>query len=131
VVKRALPGGDLEYAILSAVLDMGSATVREIHARVGEPESLAYTTTATVLDRLFAKRLVGRRLVGKSFTYSARIKRADLERRRTKTMLEHLVGAAPVPAMANLVDAVEAIDPKLLDELARALEARRRSRGGA
>jgi hypothetical protein len=33
--------------------------------------------------------------------------------------------------MANLVDAVESIDPDLLDELARQVNARRRSRRGS
>jgi len=53
-----LPGGDLEYAVLAKLWELGSASAREIHEQVGEPAKLVYTTTAKVLDRLHAKRLV-------------------------------------------------------------------------
>ncbi len=55
-----LPGGDLEYAVLAKLWELGSATAREIHTQVGEPAGLVYTTTTKVRDRLQAKRLVTR-----------------------------------------------------------------------
>jgi predicted transcriptional regulator len=59
-----LPGGDLEYAVLAKVWELGSASAREIHEQVGEPAKLVYTTTAKVLDRLHAKHLVDRERKG-------------------------------------------------------------------
>jgi predicted transcriptional regulator len=53
-----LPGGDLEYAVLSKLWELGSASARDIHTQVGEPAKLVCTTTANVLDRLHAKHLV-------------------------------------------------------------------------
>jgi hypothetical protein len=41
-----------------------------------------------------------------------------------------LIGHDPDPAIACLVEAIESLDPDLLDELARATAARRRVRGG-
>jgi predicted transcriptional regulator len=125
-----LPGGDLEYSVLVALWELGPATVRQIHDRVGEPNGLAYTTTAKVLDRLCAKALVERARDGKSFTYRARIKRKLVERARADSALKALIGDEPVPAIAALVDAMSSLDPDLLDELARAIDARRRSRRG-
>ena len=57
---RPVPGGKLEYAVLVAVWEDGTATVRELHERVGVTLGLVYTTTARVLDRLHAKNLVAR-----------------------------------------------------------------------
>ena len=62
-----LPGGDLEYAVLAKLQELGSASVRDIHMQVSEPKGLVYTTTAKVLDRLHAKRLVSRERKGMSF----------------------------------------------------------------
>ena len=41
-----------EYAVLAAIWNAGSASAPDIHASVGEPRGLAYTTVAKVLDRL-------------------------------------------------------------------------------
>lgn len=127
--KLLLPGGDLEYAVLLALFDCGSASGREIHERVGRPSSLVYTTIAKVLDRLVVKRLVRRKKVGKAFVYRPNLDRAVLDRARARDSLKWLVGPEPVPAMAALVDAVESLDPDLLDALAKKIAEKRSRRG--
>jgi BlaI family transcriptional regulator, penicillinase repressor len=131
VRKVPLPGGDLEYAVLVALWDLGTASAPEIHRRVGEPQGSVYTTTAKVLDRLHAKRLVSRVRVGKSFVYKATLAREVVERARVTQALGRVLRPDVRPAIATLVDAVESIDPELLDELSRQVEARRRSRRGS
>ncbi len=125
-----LPGGDLEYAVLAKLWELGSASTRDIHRQVGEPQGLVYTTIAKVLDRLHAKRLVDRERQGVSFVYRPRVDRDVVERARARTFLSRLLGATPRSAVATLVDSVESLDPKLLDDLARIVAARRRSRHG-
>jgi len=116
---------------MTALWQLGPATGREIHEKVGEPERLVYTTTAKVLDRLHAKGLVTRRRAGRSFVYRARWGREEVERARARSFVERLLGDEPRPAIAGLVDAVDSIDPRLLDDLARAVAARRRRRDGS
>jgi BlaI family penicillinase repressor len=128
---RPLPGGDLEYAVMTALWDMGEGSARAVHERIGVPDGLVYTTTAKVLDRLHAKGLVSRRLMGKAFIYWPAVKQQTVDRARARRALERLLGAAPRPAIANLVEAVADLDPELLDELARIVNARRRSRRGS
>lgn len=129
--RMPLPGGDLEYAVLAALWNKGTASAKEIHADIGEPAGLVYTTIAKVLDRLHEKALVKRELVGKAFLYRPAVPRERVERARTREALSRLLGPEPRPAMAHLVDAVESIDPTLLDDLARMVEERRRSRRGS
>lgn len=129
--KLSLPGGDLEYAVLVALWDMGSASTRDVHGRVGEPEGLVYTTTAKVLDRLHLKGLVSRERSGKAFLYRPAVERDAIERARTARAVSGLLGTEPKPAIATLVDAVEDVSPDLLDELARAVATKRRSRRGS
>lgn len=127
----ALPGGDLERAVLNALYDLHPASARDLHTHVGAPAGLVYTTVAKVLDRLKAKRLVVRRREGRAFVYTPVCDRRDLEGALAKRNLSRLLGPEPRPAVAALVDAVEAIDPDLLSDLARAVEKRRRSRRGS
>lgn len=132
-MKRAipLPGGELEYAAMKALWDLGTASAREVHERVGAPAGLVYTTVAKVLDRLHAKGLVSRSMRGNAFVYRAKIARDVVERARARDIVGRLLGDTPAPAIAPLVGALEDIDPDLLGELAREVESRRRSRRGS
>ena len=128
--RLRLPGGDLEYAVLAKLWEIGTASAREIHGHVGEPNGLVYTTTAKVLDRLHDKGLVTRERRGKAFSYHAKIARDVIDQARALAALSRLLGSRPHAAVATLVKAVESIDPKLLDDLERAVASRRRSRHG-
>ena len=129
--KIPIPGGALEHAVLIALWELGRTSAPDIHRRVGEPTGSAYTTTAKVLDRLHAKGLVARERIGRSFVYTAALKRSVVERARVIEALKRILRPDVTPAIATLVDAVESIDPDLLDEMARQVEARRRSRRGS
>jgi predicted transcriptional regulator len=131
VGKVPVPGGDLEHAVLVALWEAERASAREIHDRVGAPHGLVYTTIAKVLDRLHAKGLVARERDGKAFFYRAKVERRVVERAHARESLARLLGPAPRPAMAMLVDAVADLDPALLADLERAVAARRRSRRGS
>jgi predicted transcriptional regulator len=125
-----VPGGKLEYAVLSAVWEAEVLTAREVHERVGVPLDLVYTTTSRVLDRLCAKGLLSRERQGKAFSYRATTPRPEIERARMSRTLGGLFTGGARPAMAALVEAIESIDAGLLDDLAQAVEAARlRPRG--
>ena len=126
-----LPADALEYVVLTKLWELGTASVREVHGRVDTPDGLVYTTIAKVIDRLRGKGLIQRERHGKAFLYRARIAREEVERARARDAVSRLLGPAPRAAVAALVDAVDAVDPKLLDELERAVAARRRSKRGA
>src|SRR6202011_4712547 len=97
-----LPGGDLEYAVLAKLWELGSASARDIYTQVGEPQGLVYTTTAKVLDRLHAKHLVTRERKGMAFIYRPRVARAVVDAARARTFLTRLLGPAPHSAAATL-----------------------------
>jgi predicted transcriptional regulator len=126
-----LPSDDLEYDILAKLWELGVGTVRELHEQLGQRDGLVYTTTAKVVDRLREKGLIERQPRGRAFIYRPRVAREDVESARARKAVSRLFGAAPHAAVAALVDAVDAVDPKLLDELERIVIARRRSKDGA
>jgi predicted transcriptional regulator len=129
--SHARPGGELEHAVLLALWEMSTASAREIHARVGEPKGLVYTTIATVLDRLHAKGLVARVRSGRAYRYHPSVGREVVERNRLRHILGRVLGTQPRQAIASLIEVMADVDPHLLDELARAINARRRSRRGS
>ena len=127
MAKRWVPGGELEQAVLATVWDRGTATVREIYDRVGAPNGLVYTTVAKVVDRLVAKGFLARSRAGRAFTYRARVRRETVDRAQLTATLDRILTLRDgAPAMATLVDAIEAVDPNLLDELSKAVQRKRR-----
>ena len=126
-----LPGGGLEYAVLAKLWELDTASARELHGQENQAAGLVYTTTAKVLDRLLEKGLVTRERVGKAFVYRAKIAREVVERERARSAVSRLLGSQPHSAVAALVEAVESIDPNLLEELERVVAVRRRSKHGA
>jgi predicted transcriptional regulator len=126
-----LPADDLEYAVLAKLWDLGTASVREVHEHVGKPGDLVYTTIAKVIDRLRGKGLVERLRQGKAFVYRSTVAREDVDRARAQDAVRRLIGPTPRAAVAALVDAVDAFDPQLFDELERAVSAYRRAKRGA
>jgi predicted transcriptional regulator len=113
---------------MNAVWDLGEVSARDVHDRIGVPNDLAYTTIAKVLDRLVAKNLCRRKRSGRVNVYAPAIPRERVERADARVVVGRLLGDEPRPAIAALVEAVEAIDPDLLDELARVVAARRKAR---
>lgn len=126
-----LPSDELEYAVLVELWHLGTASVRELHERLGVPEGLVYTTTAKVVDRLREKGLIKRHRKGKAFWYQPCVARETVERARTHNVVARLLSSAPRGAVAALVEAVDSVDPDLLDELEQAVAARRRAKHGA
>lgn len=121
--------GAQESAVLRTVWRLGSCSVRDVLEAIGG--EFAYTTIATVLDRLHDKGFLLRERDGKALVYRPTRNRSSVESALTRDLLRTFLGPDPVPAIAKLVDAVEALDPTLLDELAEAAASRRRSRRGS
>ncbi len=118
--------GPLEQQLLSALWMHGSATVREM-LDAGSI-NLAYTTVMTTLDRLYKKELLNRIAEGRAFRYSPRYTQQELERAAVGETIRQLLGsgdAASLP-LSYLVEAVGEHDARLLDDLQRLLDEKRR-----
>jgi predicted transcriptional regulator len=122
--------GSLERQVLETLWAIGGErSVRELQAHLDG--ALAYTTLMTTMDRLYKKRLLGRRRQGRAFLYqplvSADELRKDVAADLIGSLLDHGPGAAR-PLLSTFVDAVEERDAALLDELEALVRARRRGR---
>jgi len=120
--------GVLEREVMAVVWTVGEISVREACARLDS--SVAYTTVMTTMDRLFKKRLLGRRKVGRAFVYSAAATRDEMEGAVATELVQSLLqrhGGEPLPILSSLVDAVSDRDRALLDELERLIRDKRRA----
>jgi predicted transcriptional regulator len=122
--------GTRERQVIEIVWAGDNVTVRDVHARLGG--KVAYTTVMTTLDRLFRKGLLARTKRSRAFVYSALATREELDDIVASDVVSGLLageGAAPLPFLSNLVDAVGERDRALLDELERLVKAKQRVLG--
>ena len=120
--------GVLERQVMNVVWETGEINVREACERLGA--AVAYTTVMTTMDRLFKKRLLARRKVGRAFVYAAAATRDQLEGAVASELVQSLLqqhGGEPLPILSSLVDAVSDRDRALLDDLERLIHEKRRA----
>ena len=120
--------GALEREVMAVVWKAGEINVREAGERLESP--VAYTTVMTTMDRLFKKRLLARRKVGRAFVYSATATRVEMEGAVATELVQSLLqrhAGEPLPLLSSLVDAVSDRDRALLDELERLVLEKRRA----
>ena len=117
--------------VMAVVWQAGEINVREACERLDAP--VAYTTVMTTMDRLFKKRLLDRRKVGRAFVYTATATRDEMEGAVATELVQNLLqrhGGEPLPLLSSLVDAVSDRDRALLDDLERLIREKRRATNG-
>ena len=103
------------------------ASVRDIHELFAA--RLAYTTVMTTLDRLYKKGLLQRRKDGRAFLYSPAMSQAQFSALAARNAVASVLTFAhpsAADAVSYFVEAITESDAKLLDELERAVKARKR-----
>jgi predicted transcriptional regulator len=118
--------GPLEERVLEELWNRGRATVRDLIEDTCH--DLAYTTVMTTLDRLYKKNLLSREAEGRAFRYTPRLTREDLQREAAGEALRQLLDASPAPSMplSYLVEVLTEHDAKLLEDLRRLVDAKRK-----
>jgi len=111
----------LERRILEILWRGGSWSVREVLDEAGG--ALAYTTIATVLDRLHDKGKVSREKEGVAWKYRAARSREEAVAAEVGRVMRR-VGASE-PLLVAFLDEVEQVEPEALDRLEALIRARR------
>lgn len=114
--------GELEAEIMDVVWDVPQATVGDVCARLGQDSN--YKTVMTVMNRLVEKGALHRRRDSRAFAYVAAETRLAFVNRVSRHVAESLVEEYGALAVAQFVDALDAVDPALLGQLSALVEAR-------
>lgn len=122
--------GSLERHVMEVMWAGGDLVVRDVQTRLQRP--IAYTTVMTTLDRLFKKGFVTRVRQGRAFSYTAARSRQQTQAALAAGLLSGVLaggsGAAAMPILSNLVDAVSDEDggAELLERLEALVHEKRR-----
>ncbi len=136
--------GDLEARIMEIIWQLEEATVGDVLARLGGDPSAGdvlssalssskgvskgsgqgyhYNTVMTVMSRLADKGVLTRRREGRAHVYAPVQDRAEFMALVSRDVAEGLLREFGALAIAQFIDAADAVDPELLAELRRRVE---------
>ena len=114
--SELVPLGELEGPVLAALWDSGELSTPAVHALIGKPRGLAYTTILTILQRLHKKGLAGRREEGRAHIYYAAVSREEFSRRRGRALAASLAGLG-ADGIAGFLAEAERGDPAVFERL--------------
>lgn len=105
-----------EFDVMEVLWQMGQATVKEVQAELGKDKKLAYTTVATLLNRLKEKGYVAAE--EKNFAYEFRplVKREQAVRRKLDDLVKQLFRGDVSPLAAYIAENRN-LTPEQLDAL--------------
>ena len=108
---------DAELAVLQALWERGSATIRQLtEVLYPDGNEVHYATVQKLLERLESKGHVQRDRGGHAHRFSARTDRDTLVGHRLRALAEKLCGGLMAPLLTHLVRA-EALSPRERQEL--------------
>ena len=85
---------DRELEILKILWDQGEASVRMVYAEMSKTAPIVQNTVQAFLRIMEEKKLVCRRVEGRSYIYSANIKREQANRRLMSRVLQRVFDGA-------------------------------------
>lgn len=116
--------GSLESEVVAVLQEVREGTARQVLEGVNRRgRHVAYTTVSTILTRLHAKGVIGRRSEpfkgGERYLYAYR----DIEEAYLDQLLGSLVNVFGRPGVAHLHEKIEALDEEKLRQLRERLRA--------
>ncbi|HYE57480.1 MAG TPA: BlaI/MecI/CopY family transcriptional regulator [Rhodothermales bacterium] len=121
--KAIVPLGETEMEVLREVWDLGEATVADVHARLLERRSLAYTTVMTVLRKLAAKGYLSAERDGTRDRYRAARDPEEVRHSLLRDLMGHAFDGSPLALVQTLVGKEKLSDDeraeirRLMDEM--------------
>lgn len=112
--------GDLEARVMEIIWQLEEATVGDVLAQLGG--DYHYNTVMTVMSRLADKGVLTRRRTGRAHVYAPVEDRDAFLARVSRDVAEGLLREFGTLAIAQFVDAADAVDPELVAELRRRVE---------
>lgn len=117
--------GELEREVMDIVWSKKTITVREVYETIKKKRRIAYTTVMTIMDRLFVKKILNRKKVGKTYNYYAGVSKVYFFKKTSKKIIDSLIQDFGEVAIAQFASTIDRVDQKKLKMLREKIKADR------
>ena len=99
--------GELEKKVMDILWKEKNSTARDILIRLERQKKLAYTTVATILQRLYDKGLLLRKENKVGYIYSPKLTKEKYSRNIAQAFLKNFINSFGDTAIASFADSID------------------------
>ncbi|QQS38789.1 BlaI/MecI/CopY family transcriptional regulator [Candidatus Woesebacteria bacterium] len=104
--------GELEQQIMDIVWECKNCSARDVLNKLETDKKLAYTTVATILQRLFDKGLLTRKENTAGHIYSPKISKGKYTKNVAQSFLKNFISSFGDTAIASFADSIDKLPEK-------------------
>ncbi len=98
---------DLEQETMNVVWALGECTIREVADETNKTKTLAYTTIATILERLHEKGLVEKDASAFTVVFAPKQTKEEFSQKMARNLLDKFFGTFGDAALASFAQSIE------------------------
>lgn len=101
--------GDLQQQIMDIVWQRNKCSTRDIVSELKKTRSVAYTTVATILQRLYNQELLERTEQGLAYMYSPKLSKESYGKKLAQSFLKKFIHSFGDVAIAAFVETIDTL----------------------
>lgn len=103
---------ELEQEVMNIVWELKNCSVREVRAELSKSKKLAYTTVATILQRLNDKGVVARKGLGQTYSYAPKFSKAVYSKNIAQSFIQKFFSSYGDNAIASFAETLDKLPSK-------------------
>lgn len=112
----------LEQEVMNVVWELKRCSIREVVEKLNLEKKLAYTTVATLLQRLFEKGLVSRINHGAVLSYTSKVSKEMYGKKMARSFIQTFMSSFGEAAIVSFAESIEKLPKDKKDYLLQLLE---------
>ena len=112
----------LEQEAMNIVWELNECSIRDVVEKFNQEKKLAYTTVATLLQRLFEKGLVNRNNHNTILSYTPKISKDIYGKKMAKSFIRNFMSSFGEAAIVSFAESIDKLPRDKKDYLLRLLE---------
>ncbi len=114
--------GELEQKVMKIVWRRQECSIKEIQKELGRNRKLAYTTVATIVQRLYDKELLKRMPENRAYLYSPKVSKQSYGNNLAQSFFKKFFNSFPDVALASFAETIEGLPKEKRKYLLKLLE---------
>lgn len=103
---------ELEQVVMDIVWELKGCSVRDVVEKLQSTRKLAYTTVATILQRLYDKGMVERKESKQGYTYYPKLSKQSYSKKLAKSFLGNFFKSYGDTAIASFAETIDELPEK-------------------
>jgi predicted transcriptional regulator len=114
--------GQLEKQIMDIIWENKHCSARDVLTKIEKEKKLAYTTVATILQRLYDKGLLNKKEDKSGYIYSPKVSKEKYSKSIARGFLKNFINSFGDTAIASFADSIDNLPQEKRDYFLKLLE---------